>query len=103
MKKQTKIVIATISVAGYAGNKKITNTLNWRVFMIDEKDPDGLIEQERQKVLAAIINGSKVNSNWVEFRAKVTRKEVHFADTFLTQDPIKIGTTNKVKGTLKLQ
>ena len=103
MKKRTKIVFATISLAGYEGNKKRTNTLNWKVFMIDEKDPDGLIEGERQKVLTAVINGSKGKSNGVEFRAKVTKKEVHFADTFLTQDPVKIGTTSKVEGTLKQQ
>ena len=79
----------------------MTNTFNWKVFLIDEKDPDGLIEQERVKILTAVINGAK--GNGVEFRATVTKKEVRFADTFLTADPKMIGKTSKSEGTLKLQ
>ena len=103
MKKRTKVVFATIAVAGYMGSKKVTNTLNWRVFLIDEKDPDGLIEKERQKVLTAVIDGAKRVSNAVEFRAKITEKEVRLVDTFLTAEPEKIGKTGQVKGTLKLK
>ena len=103
MKKRTKVVFATIAVAGYMGSKKVTNTLNWRVFLIDEKDPDGLIEKERQKVLTAVIDGAKRESNAVEFRAKITEKEVRLVDTFLTAEPERIGKTGQVKVTLKLK
>lgn len=101
MKKRIKLVFATISVAGYTGSKRTTTTLNWKVFLIDEKDPDGLIEKERVKVLTAVIDGAKGKGNGVEFRATVTKKEVRFADTFLTADPKMIGMTGKVEGTLK--
>lgn len=103
MGKRVKIVFATISVAGYTGRKKVTNTIKWRVFLINEKDPDGLIEKEREKVLAAVIDGAKGKSSGVEFHADVTKKEERFADSYLTADPFKIGETEKVQMTLKQQ
>lgn len=104
MKKRKKIVLATISVAGYSGGRKVTNTFNWKVFLIDEKDPDGLIERERQRLLAAVtdkVTEVTEKCNGVEFRAKVVKKEEHFVDTFLTADTRLIESTTETKRTLK--
>ena len=101
MKKRTKIVLATIAVAGYMGGRKITNTVNWRVFLVDEKDPDGLIEKEKEKLLSAIIESA--NSKEIEYRAKVTNKEERFVDSFLCSDPRCIASTSEEKLTLKKQ
>ena len=79
MKKRTKIVLATIAVAGYMGGRKITNTVNWR----------------------AIIESA--NSKEIEYRAKVTNKEERFVDSFLCSDPRCIGSTSEEKLTLKKQ
>lgn len=101
MKKRIKIVFATISIAGYSEGRKVTNTVNWKVFLIDEKDPDELIERERQKILAAVFDGAKGNSNSVDFRAKVAKREEHFFDTFLASDRSLIGSITETKRTLK--
>ena len=101
MEKRKKIVLATISVAGYSGGRKVTNTFNWKVFLIDEKDPDGLIERKKQKLLAVMTDKVTEKCTGVEFRAKVVKKEEHFVDTFLTADTRLIGSTTETKGTLK--
>lgn len=100
MKKRKKIVLATISVAGYSGGRKVTNTFNWKVFLIDEKDPDGLIERGKQKLLAVMTDEVTEKCTGVELRAKVVKEE-HFVDTFLTADPMLIKSTTETKRTLK--
>ncbi len=104
MKKRTKIIIATICVAGYNGVRKCTNTINWKVFLIDEKNPEQLIENERQKILEIFKEAALTAVPSTEhIRAEVKKQEVHFVDTFLCSDPRGIGKKSKVGLTLKQQ
>lgn len=96
--KRFKLTIATISVAGFIGTKKVTNTVNWRVCCIDEKDIDGLIAAETQKLLTSIKDSFQ--STTMEFRAKTTT-ESHYFDTFLSADVRKIGTSGESDRILK--
>lgn len=85
MSKRGKIIVATISVAGYINNRKVTKTANWKVMMMDEKDPDSLIEKERQDRLS-ICNGQPDPEVVLEYRAKVTKKETLTFDKFVVSD-----------------
>ena len=85
MSKRGKIIVATISVTGYVDNRKVTKTANWKVMMMDEKDPDSLIERERQHILS-ICNGQPDPEVVLEYRAKVTKCETVTFDKFLVSE-----------------
>jgi len=79
--KRFKITITTISVAGYIGKKKVTNTINWRVCCVDEKDKDidEIIANETQNILSSLKESYQ--STALELSAKTTT-ENHYVDTF---------------------
>lgn len=87
MSKRGKIIVATISISvtGYEDNRKVTKTVNWKVLMMDEKDPDSLIERERQHILS-ICNGQPDPEVVLEYRAKVTKRETVTFDKFLASE-----------------
>lgn len=96
--KRLKLTLTTISFAGYKGTKKVTNTFNWKVCCIEEKNIDELIAEETQKILAQIKNSC--TDNEIDSKVKTT-VENHYYDTYLSSNVRTIGDSTPVRRTLK--
>ncbi|MBR3572848.1 MAG: hypothetical protein IKN99_06305 [Bacteroidales bacterium] len=103
-RKRSVITIATINTSGYLNGKKMTNTFVWKVWMIDEKNVDMLLEQERlniEKGISEQYHASANSSNSVEIQSKIGKIERHFVDSYTTEHKELIGNTREEKATIK--
>ena len=94
--KRFKIIITTISAAGYLDNKKYTNTITWKVCTIDEPCLKELIETERLKIEKTLQEAT--NHKVI---AKITKTESIYVDTFLSSEHP--GETNKTERSIKIK
>lgn len=78
--KRFKILVTTISAAGYTGVRKATNTITWRVCTIDDKNWKELVEKEMLMVKEKL---EKEMPDGLTLRVKVSKTETIFVDTFL--------------------
>ena len=79
-KKRFKIIVATISAAGYSGVRKATNTINWKVCVIEDPKWKDVVEQERLNVKEQLESQMPKD---LYIRVKVSKVENIFVDTFL--------------------
>lgn len=103
--KKIRIEIATISAAAYCNGKKNSNTFNWRVFTIDEKNAKELFEKERVKVEKQLREQyhSQYPQDDNEIFAKITKLESHYVDSYTSHDVSKIGTSGNAEVSLEIQ
>jgi len=92
MEKKGKIVLATITVAGYVGKTKVTKQASWRIMMVDEKNPDQLIEQQRQYILSQL--GTEKPEDAFAWKVKVSKVETHTFDTYVSSEEKRIRKRN---------
>lgn len=97
--KRNRITMATISVYGMRCCKKATNTLNWKVFLIDEPEVDKLIDIEKNKLVEKIQSKTQE----IQIVAKVKEKKVFFVDTFLSWESEKIGGKGMVEKQIRVK
>lgn len=96
--KRFKIIITTISAAGYIDNKKCSNSITWKVCTIDEPNLKELIETERLKIEKTLQEATNTK---LKIIAKTTKTESIYVDTFLSSEHP--GETNKTERSIKIK
>lgn len=98
--KRFKIIVATISAAGYSGVKKSTNTINWKVCTVDDPNWKDVVERERLRVKEKLE--SQLSKD-LDLRVRVSKVENFFVDTFLdSRYPGESNGKKKIEMTTKL-
>ena len=102
-RKKIAITIATINTAGYLNGKKHTNTFVWKVFMIDEKNVDVLLERERLKIERGISEQYQTSfpNTGVVIQSKIGKTKRILVDSYTTEHKELIGGTHTEQVTIK--